>query len=50
MAALQFYFIFNISFVRARAELAIKFVKNASGYCNSDEEFDIIAAMKGLVA
>jgi hypothetical protein len=27
-----------------------KFVKNASDYCNSDEEFDIIAAMEGLVA
>jgi hypothetical protein len=27
-----------------------KFVKNASDYCSSDEEFDIIAAMEGLVA
>jgi hypothetical protein len=27
-----------------------KLVKNASDYCNSDEEFDIIVAMEGLVA
>ncbi len=27
-----------------------KFVKNALDYYNSDEEFDIIAAMEGLVA
>ncbi|MGA2070511.1 MAG: hypothetical protein ABSG97_04115 [Sedimentisphaerales bacterium] len=44
----------SAAFLRPRgwvwAELAIKFVKNASDYYNSDEEFDIIVALEGLVA